>query len=283
MKPKYIINVHTHLHHYQNIEERIKLWRKCNLRKVCIACMLPRSRLKVNGNYFTNEDLIPWLKRYPDILVGMGAVDLSKTPDPPEKVDELKEQGFTGLKFTRPYYPYNHEIYFPLYERAEKLGMPILFHTGWVFIGGDGMDGKYGVDSNNMRPYYFDKIARAFPKLKIIGAHLGKPHAHEALSMIKHFPNVYYDFSGGSGRKDHEIWVLRALSPMPGADMTDPAENPALKYFKKLCFATDNPEPPIWIEVSDRIMDKLCIPQELRERFYWKNACAIFGWDESDL
>jgi len=145
--------------------------------------MMPRPSL---SSYFTNEDLIPWLERYPDILVGMAAIDLSKNPDPPEKIEKLKEKGFTGLKFIHPYYPYNHEVYFPLYEKAEKLGTPILFHTGWVSIGRD--DGKYGVDSNNMRPYCFDKIARAFPRLKMIGAHLGKPHAHEALGMIKKFP-----------------------------------------------------------------------------------------------
>ncbi len=102
--------------------------------------------------------------------------------------------------------------------------------------------------------------------------------------MIAAYPNVYYDFSGGSGKKPHEHWVARALSPcFPDADMSDPAENPALGYFRKLCFATDNPEPPIWIEASNRIMDRLCIPDDLRERFYWRNACEVFGWKEDEL
>jgi hypothetical protein len=279
--PKYVINVHGHLHHDQNIEERIKLWRKYNVRKFCALCFQPRWRSKANDQYFTNEDLIPWLKRYPDLLVGMGSINLSKNPDPPEKIDELKAQGFTGLKFIDCYYPYNHEIYFPLYARAEKLGMPICFHTGIVATTED--DGKYGIDANNMRPYYLDKIARAFPRLKLIGFHLGKPHAEEALMMISEHRNIYYDFSGGGGEKVHERWVLRSLSPMPGANIADPTENLALDYFQKLCFGTDNPEPPVWIEVANRIIDKLCIPQELQERFYWQNAAQIFGWTESDL
>ena len=284
MQPKYIINVHGHLRHDQDIVARIALWRKCNVRKFCVLCLPSRRQGKAQGQYFTNEDLLPWLKRYPDLLVGMGAVNLGKVPDRPEAIDRLKEAGFTGLKFIEAYYPYNHELYFPLYERAQELGMPILFHTGWLSPAEDGSDGDYGIDSNNYRPYLLDKIARAFPKLKMIGAHLGLPHAEEALQMISVYPNVYYDFSGGSGRKPHELKVMKALSPLlPGANMEDPVENPALGYFRKLCFATDNPEPPVWIEVSDRIMDRLCIPAELRERFYWRNAAEIFGWSEADL
>jgi len=214
----------------------------------------------------------------------MGCVDLRKNPDPPEKIDNLKEQGFAGLKVIYSYYPYNHEIYFPLYARAEKLGMPIIFHTGYLAQAGDGSDGKYGIDCNNYRPYLFDKIARAFPNLKIIGAHLGKPHCDEAITMMMAHRNVYFDFSGGSGRKSAKLKILKALSPMTSdANMSDPAENPALRYFRKLCFGTDNPDPPIWIENSNWIMDKLHIPEETRERFYWKNAAEIFNWDESDL
>ena len=59
---------------------------------------------------------------------------------------------------------------------------------------------------------------------------------------------------------------------MPGADMQDSEENQALQWFEKLCFATDNPEPPIWIDLSQRVMDELELPQDLQERFWWKNA-----------
>lgn len=279
--PERIINVHAHLHHSQNIAERIKLWRVCNVRRVCVLCLYPYVENPPMGGYYTNEDLRPLLKQYPDILVGMGALNLGRAPDGPGAIDRLKEWGFAGLKIIQSYYPYNHELYFPLYERAEQLGMPVFFHTGWLANGAD--DGALGINSDNYRPYMLDKIARAFPRLKMIGAHLGKPHAEEALQMLI-YPNVYYDFSGGSGRKPHELWISRALSPyLPGADMRDPAENPALEYFKKFCFATDNPEPPIWIEVSERILDRLCIPAETRERFYWRNAADIFGWKEAEL
>ena len=41
--------------------------------------------------------------------------------------NRLRDQGFTGLKLEMPSHPYDHDRYMPIYERAEQLGMPILF------------------------------------------------------------------------------------------------------------------------------------------------------------
>jgi len=30
-------------------------------------------------------------------------------------------------------------------------------------------------------------------------------------------------------------------------------------------------------------MDGLAIPDDLREAYYWRNACRVFGWSEADL
>jgi len=285
MEPKRIINVHTHLHKNQDVDARVRLWRECNVRKVCVLCMpdYPKGTARGERPYYHNQDLLPVMDRYGDIIVGMGAVNLFEQPDGPEKVDWLTEKGFAGIKCIGAFYPYNHEIYFPIYERAEELGMPILFHTGWLASSLDGSERTIGINAENYRPYLLDKIARSFPDLRIIGAHLGKPHAEEALQMLDAYPHIYFDFSGGSGNKKHWRWILKALSPLPDADMRDPEENPALGYFEKLCFATDNPEPPVWIAASNHIMDGLCIPEDLRERFYWQNAAGIFGWTEDDL
>ena len=96
--------------------------------------------------------------------------------------------------------------------------------------------------------------------------------------MMKH-SNVYFDFSGGGGSNQFVRAVTAALSPsLPGANMSDPGENPALELFeKKLLFATDNPEPEVWVPASERIMDRLQIPQPIRENFYYKTAASILG------
>lgn len=271
MSSRKIINVHTHLHKSQDIKERVKLWEKCGLVKVCIQ-ILAREE---DEHTYTNEEFIPILKEYSEIMVGMGNVDLGWEPDEAEKVDKLKEMGFTGLKFIRCSYPYDNEIYYPLYERAEELGMPILFHTGFLAIH-EG-DGDLGVSTDKMRAMRLDTIGRAFPELRMMCGHIGQPHCNEGLNVISNFRNIWGEYSGGGGSPAKETELKRLFAPLPGADLADPSQNLALGWYNKLCFATDNPEPPKWLDLNERLLDFLQIPEDLRERFFWQNAAEWLG------
>jgi predicted TIM-barrel fold metal-dependent hydrolase len=165
-----------------------------------------------------------------------------------------------------------------VYERAQALRMPILFHTGYV--GGRAGSELYARShSEYMRPWHLEHVLRRFPDLRIIGAHLGKPHVHEALGLMEKFPNAYCDISGGSAARSWQEDVIRALWPRPGADWEDPDQHAALRYFRKLCFATDNPPVATWFAASEHIMDSLRIPADLREGFYWRNAARVFSLD----
>jgi len=278
-----IINIHTHLRLKDDMPTRVANWRKWNMEKV--VCLSTHKRWRAAG-YCINEDYLPIMQEYPDIIVGFAGVSLvANEVDRPEAIDRYKEQGFTGLKFEDNSFPYNHDIYWPLYARAEELGMPILFHTGILapLIRDErNYDARDRIDAENMRPYLLDRVARAFPKLKIIGAHLGLPHGFEALCLMSVYDNVYFDFSGGSGQKPHVRKVLAAMLPPAGlvTDLTDPQENQALKWFEKLCFGTDNPEPDVWVPASEYIMDQLQIPDGLRRKFYYDNAAQILGMAE---
>jgi len=271
MKPARIINVHTHLHHNQDIEARVRLWREWNVVKVCVQSVARRR--EDDPRTFCNDDLAKAVRKYPDIIVGFGRVDLGFKPDGPDAVDRLKDQGLTGLKFIAPSCNYDDERYFPLYERAERLGMPVLFHTGYLAVGFG--DPAARISSAKMLPAYLDTIARACPKLRMVMAHLGNPEFHVGLNMINDFPNIWGEFSGASGSKWRETTLRKLFAPLPGANMADPEENQALRWFKKLCFATDNPEPPIWVGLCQRVMDELQLPEDLRERFWWRNAAEF--------
>ena len=282
MKPGHVINIHGHLRHDQDIPERIRIWEEWNVRRFCCACLVDHWAQEDRRRYFGNEDFLAAKEKFGDILVGLAGVNLSKDElATPADIERYRALGFEGLKFIDPYYPYSHETYFPLYEKAEQLGMPILFHTGWVAWREEEAYRRARVDSDNMRPYKFDKIARAFPNLKMIGAHLGLPHAREALQMAI-FPNVYFDICGGSGRKEHVREILTALLPHAAleTDMSNPEENRALKWFEKFVFGTDNPEPSVWIPAAEAIMDRLEIPPETRREFYFGNAAKLFGWSD---
>jgi len=133
------------------------------------------------------------LEQYPDLLIGFAYFRLGI--DRPELVDEIKRQGFGGLKMISPLDDYDADAYMRVYEHAAKARLPILLHTGTV--ANLGMDHEFDVSSNRMRPILLDRIARTFPELNLIGAHLGGPWYDEAAGMMSIHPNVYFDLSGG--------------------------------------------------------------------------------------
>ena len=78
---------------------------------------------------------------------------------------------------------------YPLYAVAERLGIPVNFHTGSSIFANNRI--KYG------NPIYFDDVAVDFPDLKIIMAHGGRgPWYDEAFTMVRLHKNVYIDITG---------------------------------------------------------------------------------------
>jgi predicted TIM-barrel fold metal-dependent hydrolase len=270
------INIHGHIHHHQDLRQRVRIWEQWNVVRFCCLC-LPDGLLE---GYYTNDDFLGLRGEYGDLILGFAALNVEiGRVDGPDKVTRYRAQGFAGLKVIGNSMPFSDERYYPIYETAQELGMPILFHTGWLADVGPVVSRRLGLSAEVMRPYHLDAVARAFPDLPIIGAHLGWPHPWEALTLIERYDNVYYDFSGGSGLAPHVRNVLSVLMPHPGleTDHSSPDENRALAWFTKLCFATDNPEPSVWVPNSEHIMDRLHIPAETRHRFYYGNAARILG------
>jgi len=65
------------------------------------------------------------IARRPDLVVGFVGINLWEKVDP-DRVDQLRDDDFSRLKFILPTEPYHSERFFPYYERAETLGMSIL-------------------------------------------------------------------------------------------------------------------------------------------------------------
>ena len=276
MLPRKLVNIHTHLHVTQDIPASVREWEAAGCLKTCVLAE-PSFWMPPNSSYMGNADVLKWMREFPNAIVGMGAVELGQDLGTPDDIRRLKDQGFQGLKFDMPSHPFDHDRYFPLYAVAEQLHMPIVFHTGYV-APCEVSDRRCHPSSDYMRAFRLDRIARSFPKLTLIGAHLGLPHAHEALALLS-LPNVYFDICGGSGARPHRSKLKKAMAPFPGANWDDEEENLALRYFRKLVFGTDNPPLAVWHPAAEEVMDYLHIPAETRELFYWRNAAAIFGWE----
>jgi hypothetical protein len=108
----------------------------------------------------------------------------------------VKDFGFRGVKL----YPVYHHHYandarvYPLYAKAQELGVPVLVHTGSSVFKGARI--KYG------NPLHLDDVAIDFPDLTILMAHAGRPFWYdEAFWMARRHPNVYLEISGLPAKK----------------------------------------------------------------------------------
>jgi len=135
------------------------------------------------------------IEAHPSRIVGFGCIALGTHG--PDEVRRFHGEGFRGLKCICPPKNYDDPEFYPLYEEAEKLGMVMLFHTGFVGRAPGSPGGPTVTLSNDrMRPVYLDTIARRFTNMTIIGAHLGIPWYMEAGDAARWNENLFFDISG---------------------------------------------------------------------------------------
>src|SRR5438045_5169031 len=109
----------------------------------------------------------------PGRFVGFGDVSLDD-PKVLDQIDQFQKAGFRGLgEFSRTRKPFDDPAYTPVYDRAAKYGMILLFHTGIVNRTRPEIAEDVSVD--RLRVTLLDNIARRYPSTTIIGAHLGNP------------------------------------------------------------------------------------------------------------
>lgn len=183
------------------------------------------------------DTVTQFMKSHPNRLIGLGEIHLD-APDAVSLVDRFHDAGFRGLgELTKPQYPYDDRRYWPIYERAEKYGMIVLFHTG--IVNRTTPQIPEDASSDRMRVSTLDLIARRFPRLTLIGAHLGNPDYAWAAEIGRWNPNLYFDVSGSSLIKKQEdysffksiFWWTSVVSPHTPKSSTT--------AFEKLVFGSD--------------------------------------------
>src|SRR5690606_34539022 len=186
------------------------------------GCMLTGGRF--GPSY---ERGIEILQDYLELFIPVAVVDPEEIDG--EGVQRLYDMGYRGLKLIGVQRPYDEPDYMPTYAKAQDLNMPILFHMGVI---GGGLDYSIthprreaaaaqayqrmmamqdrmpprNVSATRMSPLHLDTIANRFPKLKIIGAHLGNQGNYEyAASVARWRHNVWMDMSGGETIERHAV------------------------------------------------------------------------------
>ena len=126
------------------------------------------------------------------MFIPFASIDPKTEKEPGKKLKKLvDEQGFRGLKLYPTYQQYhpNDDIVYSLYEGAQRLGIPVMVHTGSSIFKGSRL--KFG------NPLHLDDVAVDFPNLVIIMAHSGRGLWYaEAFFLSKIHNNIYMEVSG---------------------------------------------------------------------------------------
>jgi hypothetical protein len=112
-------------------------------------------------------------------------------PQVNQQYDRAKDSlGLRGIKFVPGAQDFDPvgEGAFRLYARLEHDRLPVLFHAGT-------MPSHVPANLEYTHPLVYDRIASAFPKLKMVLAHLGHPWHEDTIAVVRKHPNVFADCS----------------------------------------------------------------------------------------
>ena len=173
-------------------------------------------------------------------------------PDAEDALDELehiKQSGLFGVKLHPEYqlfYPDDEKL-FPIYEKACELKLPVVFHGGYDPLSPDIIRGT---------PERFAAIARVFPNLQIIVAHLGGDRLWDDVEkhLAGKFDNVYFDIAVIADDISDE--QAQRIIKTHGAD--------------RILFGSDIP----WDNPLDEVnlINRIELTDEERELIFYKNA-----------
>ncbi len=167
----------------------------------------------------------------------------------------------------RPFYPHDPRLE-PVYELAERRGLPVLIHQG------DTLDGlgllKFA------RPVEVDEVAGRFRGVRFILCHLGNPWIDEAVGVLYKNPNVYADTSGLLGPPASRYFSRavaearrRLALAIVGAGSAD-----------RLLYGSDWPLEEIRVAVG--LVKRLALDPTDREAILGGNASRLFSLPPAD-
>tara|TARA_Y100000588_G_scaffold124104_1_gene135969 strand:+ start:2116 stop:2964 length:849 start_codon:yes stop_codon:yes gene_type:complete len=246
----------------ENVENMAKRYESMDMVGVLVSI---NSETSTGEKGDSNDYISEIVTSYPGRFIGFAAIDPWQKKKSVEELERaVKDLSLKGLKLhpvQQAFYP-NDEKFYPLYEKAMELNIPVLFHSGMAasgsgMAGGGGMKLKYSAPIPGM-----DDVAADFPNLTIIMAHPGWPWIEEQIAVALHKPNVYLDLSG---------WLPRYIPKQ----LIDEANT---RLQDKVLFGSDYPfiTPDRWLKDWEQIP----IKDEIQPKILYENARRALHIDD---
>ena len=136
-----------------------------------------------------NDAVADYVRRHAPKLIGFAGLDPTEDACLEELERARSELNLKGVTVSPPlqdYHPTDTRA-MRFFEECARLKMPVLFEQ------------NHHSPSARLafaRPVLLDEIAREFPSLRIVIAHMGYPWIDETVVMLGKHPNVYAEVSG---------------------------------------------------------------------------------------
>ncbi|UCH57290.1 MAG: amidohydrolase, partial [Candidatus Bathyarchaeota archaeon] len=142
-----------------------------------------------------NDNLAKIVEKYHDKFTGFAHHALFEEGAAEELERAVEDLGLRGYKLigSAQTTPVDDEATYPVWETAERLGVPVLIHFG-ILGGGGGPP----YDLRNMNPLTLWEVAKMFPHLDFVVPHFGSGYLRELLQLCWSCPNVHMDTSGSN-------------------------------------------------------------------------------------
>jgi len=180
-----------------------------------------------------------------------------------KKLDNLfKRNKIRGIKIFPghdPIYPTDERL-IPFYKLCIKHNYPLIVHTG--------VNERHPEVAKYNDPKYIAKIAKKYPKLKIIIAHYFFQKMDYCYKITKKYKNISFDTSGLADR-----WVQKMAG---GREKVKKILEKTVKDGKKVIFGTDWPCPGCTVEGHIELVNSLNIGKKEKEDIFFNNANKIF-------
>lgn len=238
----------------QAVDDLLKEMQEADILGVIMGRQAPRPL-----GIIPNDEITEIMRQHPGRFVAFAGIDLRDIEAGVKEIERTcRIDGYRGVSiepgasFT-PMYSDDKALY-PLYQRCQELELPVSITISGMLCTMVGNDLAYG------SPTSVAKVAKDFPKLKIVISHGAWPAVMAMIEVAFMRENVYVSpdlYINGIDMPGSQEYIKAAKSFMP----------------ERLLFGTAYPSRPL--KESVEAFRQWGLPRDLEERVLYRNAARL--------